>query len=70
MSPKPPGKPDRREGWMPRRRDKFIKMQPEYHLIVTEGTSTEPQYFQRMKETINLRHKNLFKRCFRIDKGK
>jgi len=57
MSPKPPGKPDRRDGWMPKRRDKFIKMQPDYHLIVTEGTSTEPQYFQRMKEIINLRCK-------------
>ena len=38
---------------MKKRCDKPIKMQPEYHLIVTEGESTEPQYFQAIRDSIN-----------------
>ena len=38
---------------MKKRRDKPIKIQPEYHLIVTEGKSTEPQYFQAIRDSIN-----------------
>lgn len=29
------------------------KIEPEYHLIVTEGTETEPAYFGAIKDTIN-----------------
>jgi AAA15 family ATPase/GTPase len=45
MSLKPQKKSDLDKSWMKKRRDKPIKIQPEYHLIVTEGTETEPQYF-------------------------
>lgn len=33
--------------------DRVIKIHPEYHLIVTEGTDTEPAYFGTIKEIIN-----------------
>ena len=38
---------------MKARRDKPKKIQPEYHLIVTEGTNTEPAYFEAMSNVIN-----------------
>ncbi len=53
MSLKPPKKSDAKKGWMKRRRDKAIRIQPEYHLIVTEGINTEPQYFQAIRDIIN-----------------
>ena len=56
MSLKPPKKSDFNKSWMQPRRDNAIKMQPEYHLIVTEGTDTEPAYFRAIKEIINSRY--------------
>ena len=53
MSLKPPKKSDLDKNWMKARRDKPKKIQPEYHLIITEGTDTEPAYFGAMKEIIN-----------------
>lgn len=53
MSLKPPKKSDIDKSWMKARRDKPKKIQPEYHLIVTEGTDTEPAYFGAMKDIIN-----------------
>lgn len=53
MSLKPPKKSDLDKSWMKARRDKPKKIQPEYHLIVTEGTDTEPAYFGSMKDIIN-----------------
>lgn len=53
MSLKPLGKSDLDKNWMKARRDKPKKIQPEYHLIVTEGTDTEPAYFGTMKNIIN-----------------
>lgn len=38
---------------MKARRDKPKKIQPEYHLILTEGTGTEPAYFGTMIDIIN-----------------
>lgn len=38
---------------MKARLDRPKKIQPEYHLIVTEGTETEPSYFRVVKELIN-----------------
>lgn len=35
------------------RRDRRITIVPEYHLIVTEGTKNEPQYFEGFKNDIN-----------------
>ena len=36
--------------------DRAIKIHPEYHLIVTEGTDTEPAYFGMIKEIINKKY--------------
>ena len=33
------------------------KLQPEYHLIVTEGTDTEPAYFDAIRSIINRNYK-------------
>ena len=53
MSLKPPKKSDLGKDWMKRRNDSRRSIHPEYHLIVTEGTKTEPLYFKRIKEIIN-----------------
>ncbi|MCD8119472.1 MAG: RloB family protein [Lachnospiraceae bacterium] len=53
MSMKPPKKSDNGKSWMKSRNGRSKKIQPEYHLIVTEGTDTEPAYFGAMKEEIN-----------------
>lgn len=53
MSMKPCKKSDSKKKWMSDRRDRHITIAPEYHLIVTEGTKTEPQYFEGVKNDIN-----------------
>lgn len=53
VSLKPPKRSDRNKAWMQPRRDKAKKLQPEYHLIVTEGTDTEPAYFGAIRDRIN-----------------
>jgi hypothetical protein len=53
LSLKPPKKSDLNKSWMKKRRDKTIRIQPEYHLIVTEGTETELQYFSTIRDVIN-----------------
>lgn len=58
MSLKPPKKGDLNKNWMKRRRDKPIKIQPEYHRTVTEGTKTEPLYFQAIRDIINQKYRD------------
>ncbi len=53
MSLKPVKKSDQNKSWMQPRRDRRKMIQPEYHLIVTEGTETEPPYFNAMRTIIN-----------------
>ena len=53
MSLKPVKKSDLGKNWMKPRKDRNIRIQPEYHLIVTEGTETEPAYFEAIKNHIN-----------------
>lgn len=53
MSNKPQKKSDLDKQWMSPRRGREIKIAPEYHLIVTEGTKTEPNYFEALKDDIN-----------------
>ena len=53
MSLKPLKKSDLGKDWMTKRRDAKKSIQPEYHLIVTEGTKTEPNYFNAIKKIIN-----------------
>ena len=57
MSLKPLKKSDMNKEWMRTRRDKPRKIQPEYHLIVTEGTNTEPAYFSAVRDTVNRRYR-------------
>lgn len=53
MSKKPIKKTDSNKVWMrPRNRTARI-VAPEFHLIVTEGTKTEPNYFEGLKQEIN-----------------
>ena len=58
MSIRPPKKSDMGKSWMKPRRDFRQIISPEYHLIVTEGTATEPQYFQAIKETIDAKYRD------------
>ena len=58
MSLKPPKKSDMNKGWMKKRPDRAIRLQPEYHLIVTEGISTEPNYFEAIKDIINTQYRD------------
>jgi hypothetical protein len=58
MSLKPLKQSDLNKSWMRPRPDRAIKMPPEYHLIISEGTDTEPKYFERIKQIINLKYKD------------
>ena len=58
MSLKPPKKSDLGKSWMKPRRDKNILIRPDYHLIVTEGTETEPQYFEAIRDIINSQYRD------------
>lgn len=53
MSNKPLKKSERETSWRNKKRKKRKTFNPEYHLIVCEGTKTEPKYFQKLKEEIN-----------------
>lgn len=57
MSLKPPKKSDLNKSWMQPRRDIVKKLQPEYHLIITEGTDTEPAYFGAIHDIVNSRYR-------------
>lgn len=46
------------KSWMKPRRDSRQMIAPEYHLIVTEGTDTEPQYFQAIKAIIDGKYRD------------
>lgn len=53
MSKKPEKKSDLSKSWMKNRQDKKVFVRPEYHLIISEGTKTEPHYFEGLKKEIN-----------------
>ncbi len=52
MSLHPKKKSDMGKEWMQKRLDRSKKLQPEYHLIITEGKKTEPEYFNAIKQKI------------------
>ena len=52
MSNKPPKKSDKNKPWIEKRRDRHKLINPEYHLIVSEGEKTEPNYFNSLKKDI------------------
>ncbi len=56
MSNKPPKKTDLNKSWMAPRLDRRRDIAPEYHLIVTEGKKTEPNYFEALKNHINSKY--------------
>ena len=58
MSRKPSKKTDADKAWMKKRRDNKRMIAPEYHLIVTEGTKTEPNYFEKLRDEINQKYTN------------
>ncbi len=57
MSLKPPKKSDLEKSWLKPRSDRKRKIQPEYHLIITEGTKTEPLYFGAIKKIIDEKYR-------------
>ena len=57
MSLKPPKKSDAKKSWMKARQGKAKRLQPEYHLIITEGTTTEPAYFTAIRDEINSQYR-------------
>lgn len=57
MSLKPPKKSDLGKAWMQARLERTVKISPEYHLIVTEGTETEPPYFEAIQRAVNERYR-------------
>ena len=60
---KPTKKSDANKNWMKSRKDtsKAVNINPEYHLIVSEGTDTEPNYFEAVKNEINSKYRNHIK---------
>ena len=58
MSKKPPKKSDLNKAWMRAGKTKRIALAPEYHLIVTEGTRTEPLYFQELCRIVNEKYRD------------
>lgn len=56
MSNKPLKKSDSTKTWRKTRTAKTRARAPEYHLIVTEGTRTEPNYFEGLKQEINIKY--------------
>ena len=56
MSNKPPKKSDENKRWRKPRRDRGSRISPEYHLIITEGTKTEPMYFEGLKKAVNQKY--------------
>lgn len=60
MTLKPSKKSDLNKQWMQPRKDRARKMQPQRHLIISEGTNTEPAYFKAIKETINNKYREKY----------
>ncbi len=41
----------------PRDKARKVALRPEHHLIVTEGTKTEPLYFEEIRQRVNAEHR-------------
>ena len=62
MSLHPTKKSDSDKKWMiPRSKRKTVLEPPDYHLIVTEGTKTEPLYFNGLKAEIEKAENGLYR---------
>lgn len=53
MSKKPIKKSDGNKEWLASRGRKVVHTKLEYHMIICEGTETEPNYFEGMKKRIS-----------------
>ena len=60
LSLKPPKKSALNKAWMKKKPDREIKIHPEYHLIVSEGTDTEPAYFGAIRDIINKQYPSIW----------
>lgn len=49
---------DVNKAWNQGRKNKAINIHPEYQLIVSEGTDTEPNYFQSIANIVNAKYPN------------
>lgn len=58
MSNKPLKKTDANKEWISKRKNRNIKSKLEYHLIICEGTKTEPNYFNGLKSLIKEKNKD------------
>ena len=58
MSKKPIKKSDENKTWISKRKNRYIKSSLEYYLIICEGTKTEPNYFNEIKEKMSDNNKN------------
>lgn len=58
MSKKPTKKSDENKTWISKRKNRYIKSSLEYYLIICEGTKTEPNYFNEIKEKMSDNNKN------------
>lgn len=58
MSLHPLKRSDQNKEWNLGRNRKKILIQPEYQLIITEGTDTEPNYFNAMAGLVNSKYPN------------
>lgn len=58
MSNKSVKKSAAQKKWLSNRRDRRTIIAPEYHLIITEGTKTEPYYFEGLKREVNRFYQN------------
>lgn len=57
MSKKPLKKSDMGKSWIKPRRNISQMVAPEYHLIVSEGTDTEPAYFEAIKGIVESKYR-------------
>lgn len=58
MSLHPLKRSDINKEWNQGRKRKKVLIQPEYQLIITEGTDTEPNYFSAIVDIVNSKYPN------------
>lgn len=58
MSLHPLKRTDQNKAWTQGRKRKKVLIQPEYQLIISEGTDTEPNYFNAIATIVNAKYPN------------
>lgn len=49
------------KAWLPKRQSRNIRLSPQYHLIVTEGIKTEPNYFRGLQKELDSVHNGRYR---------